>query len=599
MSSVKRKIGQEGRIFQEKWGYAYFFTSCNSVPICLICKQSVSVIKEYNIKRHYDTNHGKIYDKFVGKLRDEKFEELKKSLLHQTKLFDNIRKENIESVKCSYIIAEKIARASKPFSDGEFIKECIVSAVEVICPEKKQAFLNISLSGNTIAQRIEEMASNVKQHLHEKSKNFLNFSIAIDESTDITNTAQLAIFIRGVFDNFDVTEELLDLIPMTDTTTGSDLYNCVEKCLNELEVDWKTFSSITTDGAPAMLGVKAGLVSRLKSKALTYGVELKSFHCIIHQESLCSKKLKMEHVMNIVIKTVNWIRSHALNNRQFSALLEEMDAQYGCLIYYSEVRWLSRGAVLQRFFNLLKEINCFMISKNKIVSELNNIDWIKDLAFLVDITTHLNVLNVQLQGKNKVITNMCDSIQSFTMKLKLWETQLVSNNLVHFPTLKQVSTENNDGKKFISHILLLKDEFQCRFVDFQKYKDDFLLFSEPFSINVENVREDLQLELIDLQCNTNLKTKFETVGIPELFKYLENNYPKLQKHFCYILSMFGSTYVCEQLFSLMKLNKSKSRNQISNLKLQSVLHLASRSSCANIDSLVQNKRCQVSSAARK
>lgn len=86
----------------------------------------------------------------------------KKSLLHQTKLFDNIRKENIESVKCSYIIAEKIARASKPFSDGEFIKECIVSAVEVICPEKKQAFLNISLSGNTIAQRIEEMASNVK-----------------------------------------------------------------------------------------------------------------------------------------------------------------------------------------------------------------------------------------------------------------------------------------------------------------------------------------------------------------------------------------------------------------------------------------------------
>ncbi|KAL4112785.1 hypothetical protein QTP88_016514 [Uroleucon formosanum] len=151
----------------------------------------------------------------------------------------------------------------------------------------------------------------------------------------------------------------------------------------------------------------------------------------------------------------------------------------------------------------------------------------------------------------------------------------------------------------LSMLFPILNKKSCRFVDFQKSKDDFLLFSEPFSINAENVREDLQLELIDLQCNTNLKTKFETVGIPELFKYLENNYPKLQKHFCYILSMFGSTYVCEQLFSLMKLNKSKSRNQISNLKLQSVLHLASRSSCANIDSLVQNKRCQVSSAARK
>jgi hypothetical protein len=110
----------------------------------LICKQSVSVIKEYNIKIHYVTNHGKIYDKFVEKLREEKFEELKKNFLKQTKLFDSIRRENIDSVKYSYVISEKIERASKLFSDGEFIKDCIVSAVELICPEKKQAFMNIS-----------------------------------------------------------------------------------------------------------------------------------------------------------------------------------------------------------------------------------------------------------------------------------------------------------------------------------------------------------------------------------------------------------------------------------------------------------------------
>jgi len=42
--------------------------------------------------------------------------------------------------------------------------------------------------------------------------------------------------------------------------------------------------------------------------------------------------------MDIFIKTMNWIRSRALNHRQFSTLLDEMDAQYGCLVYYSEVR---------------------------------------------------------------------------------------------------------------------------------------------------------------------------------------------------------------------------------------------------------------------
>lgn len=82
------------------------------------------------------------------------------------------------------------------------------------------------------------MTNNVKEKLHKKSKQLLNVSIAVDESTDITNTGQLAIFVRGVFNHLYVTEELLDLVPKTDTTTDSDIFNCVEKFLNELEVNF-------------------------------------------------------------------------------------------------------------------------------------------------------------------------------------------------------------------------------------------------------------------------------------------------------------------------------------------------------------------------
>ena len=46
------------------------------------------------------------------------------------------------------------------------------------------------------------------------------FSNALDESTDLSNTAQLAIFIRGVDDDFNVTEELLELVPKKGTTTN-------------------------------------------------------------------------------------------------------------------------------------------------------------------------------------------------------------------------------------------------------------------------------------------------------------------------------------------------------------------------------------------
>lgn len=114
--------------------------------------------------------------------------------------------------------------------------------------------------------------------------------------------------------------------------------------------------SVTTVDAPAVVCDNTGLVAKLKSKIKMFckDTELKSIHCIIHQELFCTKKLKLEHVMDVVINTVNWIRSCGSNHRQFSALLEELDAQYGNLLYYTKVRWLSCGMVLKRFFELRK-----------------------------------------------------------------------------------------------------------------------------------------------------------------------------------------------------------------------------------------------------
>lgn len=57
-----------------------------------------------------------------------------------------------------------------------------------------------------------------------------------------------------------------------------------------------------------------------------------------------------------VMETANFINGRAMNHHEFVALLEEIKSEYGEMIYYKEVRWLSRGVALNHFlFNEIKK----------------------------------------------------------------------------------------------------------------------------------------------------------------------------------------------------------------------------------------------------
>ena len=67
-----------------------------------------------------------------------------------------------------------------------------------------------------------------------------------------------------------------------------------------------------------MLGKRKGVVALAVREFSTLGLNLILSHCIIHQENLCAKRLRMNNVMSVAVNTVNFIRSRALNHRQNS-----------------------------------------------------------------------------------------------------------------------------------------------------------------------------------------------------------------------------------------------------------------------------------------
>ena len=80
---------------------------------------------------------------------------------------------------------------------------------EIVHPDKQRAFQNINLSPVTITHREEEIGSDIKNQLNSAIQKYVPVSLALDESTNIGSTAQLLVFIRGVREGFQISDELL------------------------------------------------------------------------------------------------------------------------------------------------------------------------------------------------------------------------------------------------------------------------------------------------------------------------------------------------------------------------------------------------------
>ena len=118
----------------------------------------------------------------------------------------------------------------------------MLRAVSLICSSEIKNCESVSLSRTAVQQRYEYIAENITEQLCYTAMEFSGYSLAIDESTDFTNMAQLLVIVRGIDDNFDASEELAGMQSMQGRTTRKDRCSTIIDCVTKkLSCDFYSF----------------------------------------------------------------------------------------------------------------------------------------------------------------------------------------------------------------------------------------------------------------------------------------------------------------------------------------------------------------------
>ncbi|KAK2727285.1 hypothetical protein QYM36_007954, partial [Artemia franciscana] len=288
------------------------FSATKSDPVnaqCVLCGQVLanSSMKPAHMNRHLSTVH----PSHVGK-PIEFFKRKQEAFASNCLEIAKVASVSSKALRASYAVSYLVVKQKKPHTITEcLILPALVKVSEII--------------------RIEDIASDIVMQVIEQIKLTKMFALQLDESTDVSGESQVIVFVRYQ-DCSDIRENILFCQNLQSRTTGEELFK--RRIMDH------------------------GLDKEEKSK-------VKWLHCIIHRQALASKRMNahLHETLNEAVKVINFIKARPLNSRMFKLLCQEMGSEHQHLLLHTEVRWLSRGKILNRLFELRQEVHMFLLEQ--------------------------------------------------------------------------------------------------------------------------------------------------------------------------------------------------------------------------------------------
>ena len=338
-----------------------------------------------------------------------------------------------------------------------------------------------------------------------------------------------------------------------------------------------------------MSGCHKGLFKQIQEVA----VNCVWVHCNIHKQALAVKRIPSNLNMTLeeCVKFVNYIKSRPLNSRLFNELCKEMGSDHKHLLLYCNSRWLSKGNVLKRLFELKDEVLVFLnehppSEKDAIFSfkdRFHNSEWLTKVAYLCDIFAAFNELNLNFQGISLNIFKVSEKVTAIIKKMTLWKQRLSKGNFKSFETLHKFIEIHSNYKEDLhletlsvltqEHLSMLINSFKYYFPDIPSNN---MWIKNPFSVKIEteemlNLSEQEVDNLIEISCDTDLKKVFETTQLINFWLGCQMEYPRISEKAIRFLMPFVTTCTCEAAFSTLVYLKNKYRTRLDvepNLRLK-------------------------------
>uniref|UniRef100_A0A3P9KG16 BED-type domain-containing protein n=1 Tax=Oryzias latipes TaxID=8090 RepID=A0A3P9KG16_ORYLA len=523
MSKVKRKYHSN----YIQFGFFWTGEEEDTKPHCVLCYETLAneAMKPAKLKRHLETKHPEYQGKPIG-FFERKRDEQKKHMMKETSQFF-APGENAKATEASYKVSLLIAKAGKPHSIGEnLVKPAAKVMANILFGGKAGDEINrIPLSNDTLVTRLRQSQF---------------FSLQLDESIDLGNEANLLCFVRYIYAG-GLHDEFLFCHSLPTNTTGEAIFHSLNDFIVKNNLDWSRC-----------------LVARIRAVVPSAAAT----HCCIHREQLAVKKMPqcLKSVLDESVKIANKIKAKPLNSHLFKAVCEEMGSEHTKLLFHTEVRWLSRGKVFTRLFELRDEVMLFLHHSDELYDRMHDFQWLAKLAYLADIFSTLNTLNVALQGKTVTIFNVQDKIKATRLKMELWCDRLDRREFDSFPTFADfllAAGEDVDGSTVASFKQHLQDLHSQLGIYFPELDASFDWIRNPFvdKTHIEQFTSKLSPRevdsLVDIASDGTLKTTFREKGLTDFWLHIQPEHPELADSALKLLMSFPTTYNCEVGFSTL------------------------------------------------